>query len=123
MVNKGDRVGFLMYNDFRVMKLLYGVTALGAIVVPLNTRFSVEENVFVLNDAGIKALYIHRDFKEQKQRWLPICISGEMITAVVMIEPGTGSDLVNVKTTAVRNGDEYILNRKKRLLPTASILI
>jgi long-chain acyl-CoA synthetase len=61
-VNKGDRVGFLMHNDFRIMELMYGVTALGAVVVPLNTRFSVEENAFVLNDAGIKVLYIHRDF-------------------------------------------------------------
>ncbi|TWI56118.1 acyl-CoA dehydrogenase [Halalkalibacter nanhaiisediminis] len=39
--------------------------------------------------------------EEQKQRWLPKCISGEYISAIVMTEPGAGSDLAGVRTTAV----------------------
>lgn len=61
-VKKGDRVGLLMLNDFRFMELIYGITALGAIVVPLNIRFTPDENIYVLNDAGIKVLFIHKEF-------------------------------------------------------------
>ncbi|WP_342514451.1 long-chain-fatty-acid--CoA ligase [Sporosarcina sp. FSL K6-1522] len=61
-VKKGDRVGLLLLNDFRYIELIYGITALGAIAVPLNTRFSVEENAFVLNDAGIEVLYVNKEF-------------------------------------------------------------
>ncbi|MHA6260456.1 acyl-CoA dehydrogenase family protein [Sporosarcina sp. CAU 1771] len=54
--------------------------------------------------------------EEQKKRWLPKCVSGEIITAVAMTEPGTGSDLAAVKTTAVRDGDDYILNGEKTFI-------
>lgn len=50
---------------------------------------------------------------EQKQRWLPGCVSGDIITAVAMTEPGTGSDLQAVSTTAVRDGDDYVINGQK----------
>ncbi len=51
--------------------------------------------------------------EEQKQRWLPGCVSGELITAVAMTEPGTGSDLGNISTTAIKKGDHYIINGEK----------
>ncbi len=54
--------------------------------------------------------------EEQKQRWLPRCITGETITAIAMTEPGTGSDLAAIKTTAVRDGDSYILNGEKTFI-------
>ena len=53
---------------------------------------------------------------EQAQRWLPGIASGELITAIAMTEPGTGSDLASVATTAVRDGDEYILNGAKTFI-------
>lgn len=52
----------------------------------------------------------------QKQKWLPKCLSGEVITAIAMTEPGAGSDLVNIKTTARRDGDYYILNGEKTFI-------
>lgn len=61
-VTKGDRVALLMLNDFRYIELMYAITALGAIVVPLNIRFSLKENIYVLNDAEAEVLYIHREF-------------------------------------------------------------
>ena len=61
-VKKGDRVALLLLNDFRYLELIYGITALGAIAVPLNTRFSLEENAFVLNDAGVEVLYVNKEF-------------------------------------------------------------
>lgn len=53
---------------------------------------------------------------EQKQRWLPGICTGETITAVAMTEPGTGSDLASVTTTAVRDGDHYVVNGSKTFI-------
>jgi len=50
---------------------------------------------------------------EQKQRWLPGIAAGELIVAVAMTEPGTGSDLAGIRTSAVRDGDEYVVNGSK----------
>ena len=54
--------------------------------------------------------------EEQKQKYLPKCISGEIITAIAMTEPGTGSDLQNVRTTAIKQGDHYVLNGSKTFI-------
>jgi alkylation response protein AidB-like acyl-CoA dehydrogenase len=53
---------------------------------------------------------------EQKQRWLPGCVSGALITAIAMTEPGAGSDLQGVRTTAVDHGDHYVLNGSKTFI-------
>ncbi len=53
---------------------------------------------------------------EQKQRWLPGLCSGELISAIAMSEPGVGSDLGNLSTTAVQDGDEYIVNGSKTFI-------
>ncbi len=58
---------------------------------------------------------------EQKQRWLPGCVSGELITAVAMTEPGTGSDLQAIKTSAVRDGDSYIINGQKTFISNGQL--
>ncbi|UFS96835.1 acyl-CoA dehydrogenase family protein [Nocardia huaxiensis] len=54
--------------------------------------------------------------EEQKQRWLPGFCAGEIITAIAMTEPGTGSDLQGIKTRAVRDGDDWILNGAKTFI-------
>jgi acyl-CoA dehydrogenase len=53
---------------------------------------------------------------EQKQRWLPGCVTGETITAIAMTEPGAGSDLQGIRTTAVDKGDHYVLNGSKTFI-------
>jgi len=53
---------------------------------------------------------------EQKRRWLPKCASGECILAIAMSEPGAGSDLKAVRTTAVRQGEEYVINGSKTFI-------
>ncbi|HMS12049.1 MAG TPA: acyl-CoA dehydrogenase family protein [Microthrixaceae bacterium] len=53
---------------------------------------------------------------EQKRRWLPGIASGELITAVAMTEPGIGSDLAGMGTTAIRDGDVYVLNGSKTFI-------
>lgn len=54
--------------------------------------------------------------KEQKERWLPKCVTGECITAIAMTEPGAGSDLAGISTTAVLDGDHYIVNGQKTFI-------
>ena len=53
---------------------------------------------------------------EQKERWLPGICSGELITAVAMTEPGIGSDLASMSTTAIRDGDAYVVNGSKTFI-------
>jgi alkylation response protein AidB-like acyl-CoA dehydrogenase len=53
---------------------------------------------------------------EQKARWLPKFCTGQIITAIAMTEPGTGSDLQGIKTRAVKDGDHYIVNGAKTFI-------
>ena len=52
----------------------------------------------------------------QKEKYLPRCVSGELITAIAMTEPGAGSDLQGTKTTAVLDGDHYVINGSKTFI-------
>jgi acyl-CoA dehydrogenase len=54
--------------------------------------------------------------EEQKLNWLPKMASGEMVAAIAMTEPGTGSDLQNVKTRATKDGDDYVINGAKTFI-------
>jgi len=54
--------------------------------------------------------------EEQKERWLPGYCTGDIITAIAMTEPGTGSDLQSIKTTAIRDGGYYVLNGQKTFI-------
>jgi acyl-CoA dehydrogenase len=64
--------------------------------------------------SSIVAPYIRNyGSEEQKQRWLPKMASGEMVGAIAMTEPNTGSDLQAVRTTALRDGDDYVINGSK----------
>ncbi len=81
-----------------------------------------------VNRAGLSApgFGVHSDIiapyiarignEEQKQKWLPKVCSGEYILAIGMTEPGTGSDLKSVRTSAVRDGDEYVINGSKTFI-------
>ena len=67
--------------------------------------------------SGIVAHYINSyGSEEQKQKWLPKMASGEIVCAIAMTEPGTGSDLQAVATTAIKNGENYVLNGQKTFL-------
>ncbi|WNB92131.1 acyl-CoA dehydrogenase family protein [Bacillus sp. NEB1478] len=76
--------------------------------------------------SGLVGIGLHNDIvvpyitaygtEEQKKRWLPRCVTGEIITAIAMTEPGTGSDLAGIKTTAKLEGNHYILNGQKTFI-------
>ncbi|MGE6796364.1 MULTISPECIES: acyl-CoA dehydrogenase family protein [Psychrobacter] len=72
--------------------------------------------------SGIVAPYIlHHGTEEQKQKWLPKMATGELIGAIAMTEPGTGSDLQNIKTFAVKDGDDYIINGSKTFITNGQL--
>jgi alkylation response protein AidB-like acyl-CoA dehydrogenase len=54
--------------------------------------------------------------EEQKGRWYPGLVSGELMGAIAMTEPGAGSDLAGIKTTAIRDGDSYVVNGSKTFI-------
>jgi len=76
--------------------------------------------------AGLTGVGLHNDIvvpyiesfgtDEQKARWLPGCVTADYITSVSMTEPGTGSDLANIRTTAVKDGDHYVVNGQKTFI-------
>lgn len=61
-VQQKDRVGILMLNSFRYLELMYAIPAVGAIMVPLNVRLTADELSFILKDAEVQTLFLHREF-------------------------------------------------------------
>ncbi len=57
--------------------------------------------------------FLHYANEEQRKRWFPGLADGTLLTAVAMTEPGTGSDLAGMRTTAVRDGDDWIAQRRQ----------
>jgi alkylation response protein AidB-like acyl-CoA dehydrogenase len=71
---------------------------------------------FVLHTDIVVPYITNYGTPEQRQRWLPRCVSGECITAIAMTEPGAGSDLAAIRTTARRDGDAYLLSGQKTFI-------
>lgn len=87
-----------------------------AVVIEEAARLGLSGVGFSLH-SDIAVPYIQRyGSAAQKQKYIPKCTSGEIVTAIAMTEPGTGSDLQSVKTTAVLDGDEYVINGSKTFI-------
>ena len=69
-----------------------------------------------LHNAIVAPYILHYGTEEQKRRWLPKLASGELVCAIAMTEPGTGSDLQNIKTTAKKSGNGYVVNGSKTFI-------
>ena len=83
-----------------------------AVVAEENSYADSMVLVTLQSDVVVEYL-IHYGSEEQKQTWLPRCVSGDTILAIAMTEPGAGSDLQSIRTTAVRDGDDYIISGAK----------
>ncbi|RDI42489.1 acyl-CoA dehydrogenase family protein [Nocardia mexicana] len=87
-----------------------------SVITEETTRGQYSGLGFPLHNDVIAPYLLELANDEQKQRWLPGFCTGEIITAIAMTEPGTGSDLQGIKTRAVRDGDDWILNGAKTFI-------
>ena len=69
-----------------------------------------------LHNAIVMPYIFHYGTEEQKQRWLPRMATGELVGAIAMTEPGAGSDLQGIKTTAKKVGNQYVINGSKTFI-------
>ena len=76
---------------------------------------------FSLHSDIVMPYILRHGTEAQKQNYIPKLISGEMIGAIAMTEPGAGSDLQGVKTTAMKKGDKYILNGSKTFITNGQL--
>jgi acyl-CoA dehydrogenase len=60
--------------------------------------------------------FLHYANSEQRRRWFPGLAPGTLLTGIAMTEPGTGSDLAGMRTSAVRDGDSYVVNGAKTFI-------
>ncbi|MDS7695266.1 acyl-CoA dehydrogenase family protein [Acinetobacter soli] len=91
-----------------------GVDRLYSMILIEEQAYAMDSSTGFSLHSDIVANYINNFGNEaQKQQWLPRMASGEVVTAIAMTEPGTGSDLQAVRTSAVLDGDEYVINGSK----------
>lgn len=103
-----ERFGGAGVDDFRY-NLIIAEEICRADVYPAGLGLTLHNDVCL-------PYYLDYCTDEQQQRWLPGIASGELITAVAMTEPGIGSDLASMTTTATRDGDTYVLNGSKTFI-------
>ena len=87
-----------------------------AVVVEEFARYGGASPAFSLQNDVVGPYFVHLANDEQKQRWIPGIASGETILAVAMTEPGAGSDLAGITTSARRDGDDWIINGSKTFI-------
>lgn len=103
---------------------------LGGVGVDFRYNAIVDEEISAMGLSGI-GFGLHSDIAvpyivnhgtdEQKEKFISGCLSGEIITAIAMTEPGTGSDLQAIKTTAIADGDDYIINGSKTFITNGQL--
>ena len=74
-----------------------------------------------LHNVIILPYVVRHGTEEQKQKWLPKLVTGELISAIAMTEPGVGSDLQNITTTAIKDGNGYRLNGAKTFISSGQL--
>ncbi len=82
---------------------------------------SALQSGFSTNDDIVLNYLLRQADSEQKKRWLPGFVTGETIGAIAMTEPGAGSDLRAAQTTAVRDGDEWVINGSKTFITSGML--
>ncbi|HKU11441.1 MAG TPA: acyl-CoA dehydrogenase family protein [Sinomonas sp.] len=101
----GGGVASFLFNMIAFEEIGYAACSLGGLQVHLNT---------------VLPYFLHYCNEEQRQRWFPGFADGSLLASIAMTEPGTGSDLAGIATTAVRVGDEFVLNGAKTFITGGS---
>lgn len=91
-----------------------------AIMTEETARVAVSFGNYNISTGIIVPYLINLANEEQKKRWFPAIASGELMLAIAMTEPGTGSDLAGIKTNARRDGGDFILNGAKTFITGGS---
>ncbi|WP_404863792.1 acyl-CoA dehydrogenase family protein [Georhizobium sp. MAB10] len=87
-----------------------------AVIIEALGRTGTDGFGIALHNAIVAPYILHYGSEEQKQRWLPRMATGELVGAIAMTEPGAGSDLQGVKTTAKKDGNQYLINGSKTFI-------
>ncbi|NDZ96291.1 acyl-CoA dehydrogenase [Streptomyces sp. SID6673] len=95
-------------DDFRYHAIVIEETA--------STGAATEAIAFSLQNDVVLPYLVEMTDDDQKARWLPGVVSGETVLGIAMTEPGAGSDLTGIRTTAVRDGDHYVVNGSKTFI-------
>ena len=85
----------------------------GAILIEEMARAGATGPTFYLHSEIIAPYILHYGSEDQKRHWLPRMAAGDVITALGMTEPSGGSDVQNIKTSAIRDGGDYVINGQK----------
>jgi acyl-CoA dehydrogenase len=93
-----------------------GTFALEAVMAEEQVRAAAPSLGTAVHSTIVAHYILNYGTEEQRQRWLPRLGSGELVGAIAMTEPGTGSDLQSVKTKAIRTGDEYVIDGTKTFI-------
>jgi acyl-CoA dehydrogenase len=93
-----------------------GTFAHEAVIIDHLGKLGIDGWGITLHNAIVAPYIFHCGTEEQKRRWLPRLASGELVAAIAMTEPGTGSDLQSVKTTARRDGNTIVINGSKTFI-------
>ncbi|MCZ4586728.1 MULTISPECIES: acyl-CoA dehydrogenase family protein [Rhodococcus] len=97
----GGGIDTFLFNTVVYEEIGYAAASLGGFQVHLNT---------------VLPYFLEYANEEQRDRWFPGFADGALVSAIAMTEPGIGSDLAGVTTTAVRDGDDYVLNGNKTFI-------
>jgi len=92
-----------------------------AILIEEQGRAIASGPAFSLHNDIVVPYLLHYGNEEQKKRWIPKACSGELITAIAMTEPGTGSDLQSVRTSAVMDGNHWVINGSKTFISNGQL--
>jgi len=96
------------------------------VFIEQQVKAGVEGFGAALHNCIVAPYILHYGTQEQKKRWLPRMASGELVGAIAMSEPGAGSDLQAVRTTAIKTGNQYVVNGQKTFITngqTANFII
>ena len=109
---KGGEVGMLcptVPQDYGGLGLDFGYNA----IIDEEVSYAGTPLGFSLQSDIVVNYLVSYGSEEQKREWLPKMVSGEVVTAIAMTEPGTGSDLQGIRTTAKKDGNHYVINGSK----------
>jgi acyl-CoA dehydrogenase len=124
--NKAGAAGLLCASTPEEFGGSGGSFAHEAVIIDALGKRGVDGWGIILHNAIVAPYILHYGTDEQRKRWLPRLASGELVGAIAMTEPGTGSDLQSVKTTAKKDGNHYVVSGSKTFITnggTANLII